>query len=103
MSRGQGKQHHDPVGETRLKLDGVDQQDLVGPGDANLRFLEHKFGGTLTLRKDQIIIKGPATDLEVAAKVCVDLIDQVRQGQLVDEVSLGYLWSQHSGVGETAA
>jgi len=101
MSRGahNGKA---PTGEARLALDGIDQLGLVGPVDANLRFLEKRFGGTITVRGDQLYLKGPKAELAAVQEVCVDLIERVRHGQLVDEVTLGYVWDQYHGAGSAA-
>ncbi len=87
-------------GEARksLDLEGVDQLSLLGVRDENLRFMESRFGGTLTVRGDRMLIEGPpdgsAQDLEVAVKVVGDLIERVRHGQRIDEVSINYLWEQ---------
>ncbi len=103
VDKGRGKANNDDVGEARLELGGIDQLNLVGPVDANLRFLEGRFGGTVSVRGDRLFIRGPLAALEVVREVCVDLIERVRQGQLVDEVTLGYLWDQYSGAGQAAA
>ncbi len=102
MSKTRGKVKADNLGEARLQLDGIDQLSLVGPVDANLRLLEAKFGGTVSVRGDRLLIKGPAVELEVAREICVDLIERVRHGQVVDEVTVGYLWDQYSGAGKSA-
>ncbi len=97
MSKSRGKVKSDHLGEARLEVDGLDQLSLVGPTDANLRFLESKFGGTVSVRGEHLFIKGPAAELEAVRATCVDLIERVRHGQLVDEVTLAYLWGQHAG------
>ena len=91
---------NDHFAEARLDLDGIDQLGLVGPADANLGFLEKRFGGTLTVRGERLYIRGPAGSLDMVREVCVDLIERVRHGQLVDEVTLGYLWDRYAGDGE---
>jgi phosphate starvation-inducible PhoH-like protein len=87
------------VGEMTLDLKGVDQLVLLGARDANLRFLEEKFGGKLAVRGDRMIVRGPLDKLEPVVEVLEDLIQRVKHGQLVDKVTLGYLWDQHNGAG----
>jgi phosphate starvation-inducible PhoH-like protein len=100
MSQGRNKHRSDHQSEVRLDLEGVDQLNLVGPSDANLRFLEERFGGTVTVRGQWLYLKGPAAELEVMRNVCANLIERVHQGQLVDEVTMGYLWDQYSGTAD---
>lgn len=84
------------VSEVTLDLTGVDQLGLLGSRDANLRFLEGKFGGTLVVRGDHLVVRGPAETLTVMTEVLEDLVERVRHGQLVDSVSLRYLWEQRA-------
>jgi phosphate starvation-inducible PhoH-like protein len=83
--------------EATIDLNGVDQLGLLGARDANLRYLEERFGGTLTVRGDHLIIRGPAEALDVVQEVVEDLVERVRHGQLVDKVALRYLWEQRAG------
>ncbi|MEN8007169.1 MAG: PhoH family protein [Candidatus Krumholzibacteriota bacterium] len=85
------------VVEEILDLDGVDQLGLFGPRDANLHFLEKKFGGTLIARGDRLVVRGPKDRLPVVREVLEDLVQRVRHGQLVDSVSLRYLWESRAG------
>jgi phosphate starvation-inducible PhoH-like protein len=101
MSKKHPKFVTDQIGEARLELGGIDQLGLVGPRDANLRFLEDRFGCTVTVRGDQLYLKGPVAELEQVRDICADLIERVRHGQLVDEVTLGYLGKQYSDGDET--
>ncbi len=83
--------------EEILDLDGVDQLGLFGPGDANLHFLEKKFGGTLIARGDRMTIRGPAKGVPMVREVLEDLVERIRGGQMVDSVSLCYLWEIRAG------
>lgn len=85
------------TGEASVDLEGVDQLGLLGARDANLRFLEDKFGGTLIVRNDQLVVRGPAERLDLVRDVVADLVERVRGGQLVDSVTLRYLWDQRAG------
>ena len=86
--------------EAIVDLTGVDQLGLFGPQDANLHFLEEKFGGTLTARGDRMVIRGPADRMAIVREVLEDLVERVRNGQLVDSVSLRYLWESRAGIRE---
>ena len=97
MNRGNSDGDFETVAETSLDLGGIDQLGLLGTRDANLRYLEEKFGGTLAVRGDRLMIRGPADRLDVIREVLADLVERVRQGQLVDSVSLRYLWEQRAG------
>ncbi len=87
----------DLSGQMTIDLAGVDQLGLLGPRDANLRLLEERFGGTLTVRGEHLHVRGPAENLDLVQEVIEDLIQRVRHGQLVDKISLGYLWDQRAG------
>ncbi len=87
----------EPPGQMTIDLSGVDQLGLLGPRDANLRLLEDRFGGTLTVRGERLLVRGPAESLDLVQEVLEDLIQRVRHGQLVDKVSIGYLWEQRVG------
>jgi len=97
MSNHKGEGGFESQVEGSVDLEGVDQLELLGAHDANLRFLEEKFGGTLTVRKDRMVLRGPAGKLDLVPEVVEDLVARVRQGQLVDSVALRYLWEQRAG------
>ncbi len=50
----------EPPGQVTIDLSGVDQLGLLGPRDVNLRLLEERFGGTLTVRGERLFVRGPA-------------------------------------------
>ena len=101
MSKQKREGNSESVVEATMDLEGVDQLNLLGTRDANLRFLENKFGGTLTVRRDSLLIRGPAEGLEIVRDVLADLVERVRHGQLVDSVTLRYLWEQRAGKRES--
>ena len=100
MKKDHRKLVTDQIAEVTLDLDGIDQLGLVGPADANLRFIGDRFGGSVTVRGDRLYIKGPIAELEIVREICQDLVERVRHGQLVDEVTLSYLWHQYRSEGE---
>ncbi len=97
MNRGAQGGDRDAPGQMAIDLSGVDQLGLFGPRDANLRLLEERFGGTLTVRGERLLVRGPVESLDLVQEVVEDLIQRVRHGQLVDKISLGYLWDQRAG------
>lgn len=97
MSRRRGNGDFESLVEATVDLEGVDQLGLLGARDANLRYLEEKFGGSLTVRKDRLVMRGPAETLDLVKEVVQDLVERVRHGQLVDSVTLRYLWEQRAG------
>ncbi len=94
MKADRDKKSGQQMSEVQLQLRGIDQVNLFGPNDANLRYMESKFGGTITARGDVLYILGPAENIEMVRDICDELIGRVEQGQLIDEVALGYLWGQ---------
>jgi phosphate starvation-inducible PhoH-like protein len=84
------------MGELAVDLEGIEQLDLLGPRDANLRFLEERCGGTLVVRGDQLIVRAPREIMPVLDEVLADLRRRVEQGQSIDEVTLAYLWEQRA-------
>ena len=97
MTKPRNEGGFEAVVEEIMNLDGVDQLGLFGPGDANLHWLEKKFGGTLIARGDRMVIRGPAEGVPMVREVLEDLVERVRHGQLVDSVSLRYLWESRVG------
>ncbi len=95
MSRRSSRQQPIDLGEERLDLANVDQLVLLGTNDGNLRYLEDRFDGTLTVRGRHMIIGGPREPVAHMAAVVRELIERVRLGQTIDQVTLDYVWAQH--------
>jgi phosphate starvation-inducible PhoH-like protein len=83
-----------------LDISGIEQISLLGPRDANLRFLEERFGGQLVVRKDQLLIQGGEEQAHLVREVLANLIERVRLGQQIDRVTVGYLWDQVATPGQ---
>jgi len=90
--------------EGRIVLDvaGVDPLALLGPRDANRRFLEQRTGGSLTLRSDRLTLQCDPERRVPLRALLEDLVARARQGQHIDAVTLGYLWERHVGGGDVA-
>ena len=67
---------------------------LLGARDENLRFLEERFGGSLTVRGDRMLIDGPADGVDAMVRVVGDLVKRIGAGQRIDQVTISYLWEQ---------
>ncbi len=84
----------------RIDVEGIDLLDLTGPQDRNLRLLEGKFGGSLVVRQECIVISGEKEPSEKVQKVITELVQKVRKGQLIDEMTVSYLWQQNGGASD---
>ncbi|MCP4292861.1 MAG: PhoH family protein [bacterium] len=87
-----------PVREKQVRVEakGIDLLSLTGPRDINLRFLEKQFSGTLVVRDDALVITGDDHGAADVQKVLVEMVERVRHGQLIDEVTVSYLWDRIS-------
>lgn len=82
----------------RLSVEGVDLLNLAGPHDANLRFLEKRFGGTVVVRDEQLVISGGDAGAAGSVEAVLgEMVERVRHGQLIDEVTVAYLWERVLG------
>jgi phosphate starvation-inducible protein PhoH and related proteins len=97
MTSSQSGNGSGDVVQHRVDLEGIDQMSLLGPRDENLRFLEARFGGTLTVRGHLMLIEGTAVAAETMAAVAGDLVQRIRHGQQIDQVTIDYLWDRAAG------
>lgn len=82
----------------QLPVEGVDLLNLAGAQDGNLRFLEKRFGGTLVVRGENLLVSGgDESAAETVLAVLAEMIERVRHGQLIDEVTVSYLWDRADG------
>jgi phosphate starvation-inducible PhoH-like protein len=84
----------------RLNLAGVDQLALLGTGDANLRLLEERLDGTITVRGETMILRGPREQVEALAELIDELVIRIGHGQAIDPVTLSYLFARQRGTGD---
>ncbi len=90
------------VVERRLSLAGVDQLALLGGGDANLRLLERHLDGSITVRGDTMVLRGPRDQVRRLRQVVEDLVRRVESGQAVDRVTVDYLLARERPEGGEA-
>lgn len=81
-------------GEVRISLADVDQSALLGGRDANLRLLEDRFDGVITVRGDALTLRGAGDQLDLLERVVLRLVAMVEHGQTLDEVSIGYVFDR---------
>ena len=62
------------MAEKKLPLTGVDTVQLLGFNDANLQLIEDRFDATITVRGDQITLRGSQTNVSKIEKVFKELI-----------------------------
>jgi phosphate starvation-inducible PhoH-like protein len=76
-----------------IDLAGLDALALCGQADANLRALERKYGVTLGARGSLLHVSGPEEAVRRAAAAVRALCEHVRNGRVVTDEELGYLFS----------
>jgi len=89
--------------EVTLSLAGIDQLALLGWNDANLRLLEARCDGTITVRGDAMILRGPRRQLEPLTRAARRLIALAGDGQALDAVMVSYVLDEELGSGESPA
>ncbi len=60
--------------EKKIILDNVNMLDMLGMGDANLKILENRFNASITVRGDNVTIKGVAEEVELIEKVFNEMV-----------------------------
>jgi len=76
---------------TEFDLEDVDQLSLLGPKDANLKFLEKHFGVRLAVRGRRLRMEGETDAVAALQEVLAALVERVRQGQFIDRVTLDFV------------
>ena len=94
MKKGRSQEDTPATVTAAIDLDGLDQLSLLGTRDTNLRFLEERFGGSLIVRGERLLIQGPQEAVDGLRELLADLAERVRHGQLIDTVTLEYLCSR---------
>jgi len=77
----------------QMSLCGIDQVELFGKNDVNLRLLREKYGVKLVARGEALTIEGGACEVESVSRVLEDLIASVRSGIPVGEGDVRYVVS----------
>jgi len=62
------------LAERKVQLAGVDTMQLLGFNDANLQLIEDRFAATITVRGDQVTVRGSEGDTAKVEKIFKELI-----------------------------
>jgi phosphate starvation-inducible PhoH-like protein len=60
--------------EKRMTLENVDMLTLLGTNDANLKLIEDRFNATITVRGENVIIKGVLEEIETIEKIIKEMM-----------------------------
>ncbi len=60
--------------EKKITLDNVDLFSLLGMNDENLKILEERFNATITVRGENVTIKGVLEEVELTEKILKEMI-----------------------------
>lgn len=60
--------------EKRMTLEGVDMLSLLGMNDQNIRMIEDRFNSTITVRGENVIIKGVIDEVETIEKIIKEMV-----------------------------
>lgn len=63
-----------PITEKKLTLEKVDPVALLGAQDAHLRLLEDRFAASITVRGDQVTIRGEAEEVKMIERTFKEMI-----------------------------
>ena len=77
----------------QISLCGIDQVELFGKNDVNLRILREKFGVKLVARGEALTVEGSRCEVDSVSRVLDDLIASVRSGIPVGEGDVRYVVS----------
>lgn len=76
--------------ETRLSLSNQEAAVLYGLQDENLKFLESNLGAKIVARGGEIVITGSQEEVELAVQVFNQLIDLIKNGNVVTIPDINY-------------
>jgi phosphate starvation-inducible PhoH-like protein len=60
--------------EKRMVLEDVDMFSLLGANDSNLKFIEDKFNASITVRGENVIIKGVIEEVNTIEKIIKEMV-----------------------------
>jgi len=82
-----------------LSLAGVDPRGLFGPRESHLDLLEERYPGVVTVRGDEIILRGTDEDIRVLTELFSGLIDIAKTGRMITEQDFRRLLRNRSSGG----
>lgn len=60
--------------EKKIVLDNVEMLDLLGMSDSNLKVVENRFNTSITVRGDNIILKGVTEEVDLIEKIFKEMV-----------------------------
>ncbi|MFN5377725.1 MAG: PhoH family protein, partial [Ignavibacteria bacterium] len=65
--------------EKKVKLTDVDLYELLGPYETHLQLIENKFESSITVRGDQVIIRGETAEVRKIEQIFLELIHTIKR------------------------
>ena len=84
-----------------ISLRGVDLLGFLGHQDGNLRRLEDHFPGTIVVRGEEMILQGPAGDIEAMERIVQELLSWAEAGRSLDATALDRILGGAQPMGPT--
>ena len=60
--------------EKKIILDNVEMLDLLGTSDSNLKVVENRFNTSITVRGDNVILKGVSEEVDLIEKIFKEMV-----------------------------
>ncbi len=60
--------------EKRMTIDNVDMLSLLGTNDANLKLIEDRFNASITVRGENVVIKGVLEEVQTIEKILKEMV-----------------------------
>ena len=65
--------------EKKVKLADIDLYELLGPYETHLQLIENKFDSSITVRGDQVIIRGETAEVRKIEQIFLELIHTIKR------------------------
>ena len=65
--------------EKKVKLADIDLYELLGPYETHLQLIENKFDSSITVRGDQVILRGETTEVRKIEQIFLELIHTIKR------------------------
>jgi len=67
------------VVEKKIKLADIDLYELLGPYETHLQLIENKFDSSITVRGDQVILRGEVAEVRRIEQIFLELIHTIKR------------------------
>ncbi len=65
--------------EKKVKLADIDLYELLGPYETHLQLIENKFDSSITVRGDQVILRGETAEVRKIEQIFLELIHTIKR------------------------